>query len=75
MSYVKPTALFITFALTLPHPSGANAVTCEDVRSLSASEREYWSQRLNLTSEQRHRIWLACYGNPRHAKAAQLPTQ
>src|ERR1700730_16428183 len=76
MSFVKPAAVLITLVLTLPHLSVANAVTCEDVRSLSATEREYWSKRLNLTSEQRYQIWLACYGNSRrNAKNARLPAQ
>ncbi len=39
----------------------AHAVSCEDVRNLSPAEQDYWSKRLNLTAEQRHQIWLACY--------------
>jgi hypothetical protein len=52
----------------------ARAVTCEDVRKLSAAEQDYWSKRLNLTSDQRHRIWLACYKDyhPNHPKQEEL---
>lgn len=42
---------------TLP----AYAVSCEDVRKLSSAEQDYWSKQFNLTHEQRHRIWVACY--------------
>jgi Spy/CpxP family protein refolding chaperone len=45
------------------------AVTCEDVRSLSRAEQEYWSKQLNLTREQRHQIWQACYGRFRSGRA------
>jgi hypothetical protein len=41
------------------------AVSCEDVRSLTRAEQIYWSKRLNLTAEQKHRIWLECYGQAR----------
>lgn len=39
----------------------AHAITCEDVRSLTAAKQDYWSQILNLTSAQRHKIWVKCY--------------
>jgi hypothetical protein len=45
------------------------AVTCEDVRSLSRAEQDFWSKRLNLTREQRHQIWRACYGRFRSGRA------
>jgi len=45
------------------------AVTCEDVRGLSHAEQEFWSKRLNLTREQRHQIWQACYGRFRSGRA------
>lgn len=38
-----------------------HGITCDDVRRLSSAEQNYWSQRLNLSSEQRHRIYVACY--------------
>jgi hypothetical protein len=41
------------------------AVSCEDVRSLTRAEQIYWSKRLNLTPDQKHRIWLECYGQAR----------
>jgi hypothetical protein len=47
----------------------AQAITCEDVRSLTRAEQEYWSKRLNLTREQRHQIWQACYGKFRSGRA------
>ncbi len=43
----------------------APAASCEDVRSLTRAEQVYWSKRLNLTIEQKHRIWLECYGQAR----------
>ena len=46
-----------TCVVSLP----AQAFTCEDVRGLSKAQQDYWSKRLNLTNEQRHRIWVACY--------------
>jgi Spy/CpxP family protein refolding chaperone len=48
--------------------SSARAVTCEDVRSLTRAEQDYWSKRLNLTREQRHQIWQACYGKFRSGR-------
>jgi Spy/CpxP family protein refolding chaperone len=50
--------------------TSVQAVTCEDVRSLSRAEQEYWSKQLNLTREQRHQIWQACYGRFRSGRAA-----
>ena len=44
------------------------AVTCDVVRGLTKIEQNYWSQRLNLTPEQRQRIWLECYGQARIAE-------
>lgn len=41
------------------------AFTCEDVRGLTKAEQNYWSKQLNLTPEQRNRIWLECYGQAR----------
>lgn len=54
------TLLALTVA-TFLGSSSARAVTCEDVRSLSSEEQDYWSKRLNLSSEQRHKIWVTCY--------------
>ena len=59
-------AAALTFgAWTVP----VQAVTCEDVRSLTRAEQEYWSKQLNLTREQRHQIWQACYGKVRSGRA------
>ena len=41
------------------------AVSCEDVRSLTRAEQIYWSKRLKLTTEQKNRILLECYGQAR----------
>jgi hypothetical protein len=58
--------------------STAQAVTCQDVRDLSAAEQDYWSARLNLTSAQRQQILAACYGHHFRAhlgeRARGLPT-
>jgi|HubBroStandDraft_6_1064221.scaffolds.fasta_scaffold2724838_1 Spy/CpxP family protein refolding chaperone len=57
----------IAAVLVVASVSSAHAVTCQDVRDLSAAEQDYWSARLNLTSAQRQQIWAACYG--RHFRA------
>ena len=54
-------AIFATIALIGVASAPARAVTCEDVRHLSSAEQDYWSKRLNLSGEQRHQIWVACY--------------
>jgi len=38
-----------------------HGVTCDQVRSLSRAEQNYWCARLKLTPQQRHRIYVACY--------------
>src|ERR1700737_2195982 len=55
-----------TILLTISTP--VLAVTCEDVRGLTKAEQNYWSKRLGLTADQRHRIWLACYSQARVAE-------
>jgi len=57
--------------------SPARAVTCDDVRSLTREEQEYWAKRLNLTSEQQREIWRACYGTelPRRPKVVPVTTE
>ncbi|HEY2137190.1 MAG TPA: hypothetical protein VGH49_14965 [Xanthobacteraceae bacterium] len=45
------------------------AVDCDDVRALSKAQQIYWSKKLNLSEEQKHRIWLACYGQARSRDA------
>jgi hypothetical protein len=49
-------ALLLIFASRSP----AHAVTCDDVRSLTAAEQAYWSKRLNLSREQKDQIRRAC---------------
>ena len=62
--------LFAAAALTIGAGTvPVQAVTCEDVRGLSHAEQEFWSKRLNLTREQRHQIWQACYGRFRSGRA------
>jgi Spy/CpxP family protein refolding chaperone len=50
----------------------AHAVSCEDVRSLSTAEQDYWAKRLNLTPVQRHRIWVACYQGRQQQKPEEI---
>src|SRR5262245_12062803 len=60
--------LVISVGMLINFVSTAQACTCEDVRSLSRAEQEYWSKRLNLTREQRHEIWQACYKDYRRGR-------
>jgi Spy/CpxP family protein refolding chaperone len=57
---VLATAIAVTSLVT-----PAAAVTCDDVRALSASQREYWAKRLGITAEQRQQIKLECFGGGR----------
>ncbi|MGA3302019.1 MAG: hypothetical protein ABSC72_01865 [Methylovirgula sp.] len=59
--------LFLVCGLVPAAAQSFNGVSCDDVRHLSKAEQDYWSQRLNLSSAQRHRIYVACYEkyNPR----------
>ena len=52
--------------------SSAMAFTCDDVRSLSSAEQDYWAKRLGVTPTERHRIWVACYRDYRPGLQAQL---
>jgi Spy/CpxP family protein refolding chaperone len=68
---VLATAIAVT-SLATP----AAAVTCDDVRALSPSQREYWAKRLGITPEQRQQIKLECFGGGRkslrrHQQASQ----
>jgi hypothetical protein len=60
---------FLAVTATGLMTSPALAVSCEDVRGLTKAEQNYWSKRLNLTVEQRHRIWLECYSQTRVLEA------
>jgi Spy/CpxP family protein refolding chaperone len=50
----------------------AHAVSCEDVRNLSKAEQDYWSKQLNLSAEQRHQIWVACYQGYKQPKPEEI---
>ena len=56
-------AALLFFALVPASAQTFQGVTCDDVRHLSPAEQNYWSARLNLSAEQRHRIYVACYQN------------
>jgi hypothetical protein len=63
MNVIKIAAAAVSLLVCLG-PAGAqsyNGISCDDVRALSSAERNYWSKRLNLSAEQRHRIYVACY--------------
>ena len=64
-------AIFATIAIISLASVPARAVTCEDVRHLSSAEQDYWSKRLNLSGEQRHRIWVACYRDYHSERASR----
>lgn len=67
MTVVKWSAvLFLLSGLMPAAAQSYHGVTCDDVRRLSPAEQNYWSERLNLSAEQRHRIYIACYQNYRH---------
>ena len=58
---IQLAALFLVCGLVPAVAQSYNGVSCDDVRHLSPAEQDYWSQRLNLSSAQRHRIYVACY--------------
>jgi hypothetical protein len=54
-------AAALPFAGLMPAAAQSfHGITCDDVRALSATERDYWSTRLNLSPIQRHRIDVTC---------------
>jgi hypothetical protein len=58
MPTLKQSMMLIAAAMLVGAATASvQAVTCEDVRSLSRAEQDYWSKRLHLTREQRHQIW------------------
>jgi hypothetical protein len=69
MRVLSVSGVVVSVGILVGLVSTAQAFTCEDVRSLSRTEQEYWSKRLNLTREQRHQIWQACYGKFRSGRA------
>jgi hypothetical protein len=56
-----------TFLGSMP----ARAFTCEDVRGLNTAEQNYWSKQLQLSSAQRHLIWVTCYRDY-HPRAEEI---
>jgi hypothetical protein len=54
-------SLFLVCGLLPAAAQSFHGVSCDDVRRLSQAEQDYWAQRLNLSSGQRHRIYVACY--------------
>lgn len=56
-------AVFLVCGFGPAFAQSFHGITCDDVRRLSPAEQNYWSQRLNLSSDQRHRIYVACYQN------------
>jgi Spy/CpxP family protein refolding chaperone len=57
--------LAATAAVLMISSTPVLAFTCEDVRGLTKAKQNYWSKLLNLTPDQRHRIWLECYSQAR----------
>jgi Spy/CpxP family protein refolding chaperone len=57
--------LAATTAVVMISATPVLAFTCEDVRGLTKAKQNYWSKLLNLTPDQRHRIWLECYSQVR----------
>lgn len=69
---MKVGALIILGAALVLSSMPARAATCEDVRSLGSTEQNYWSKVLHLSSQQRQRIWAACYRDY-HANRQETP--
>lgn len=62
MKVVKWSAvLFLLSGLMPVAAQSFHGVTCDDVRALSQAEQNYWSERLHLSAEQKHRIYVTCY--------------
>jgi hypothetical protein len=41
----------------------AQAVTCEQVRSLTRAQQDYYAKKFGITAAQRQEIYLRCYKN------------
>ena len=54
--------LGVSLCVLVSGSTSALAVDCDNVRALTKVEQNYWAKRLNLTADERHRIWQACYG-------------
>jgi hypothetical protein len=60
---ITSAAMFLMVGLLPAAAQSYNGITCDDVRGLSRAEQNYWSNRLNLSAGQRHRIYVTCYQN------------
>jgi hypothetical protein len=61
------TALFLA-ALAPAAGQSYHGITCDDVRALTAAERDFWSSHLNLSAGQRHAIEATCLQNHRRGR-------
>jgi len=65
-------ALSATTAIVLTASATPSlAFSCDDVRGLTRVEQSYWSKQLDLTADQRHRIWVECYGSAAPARVIE----
>ena len=60
-----------TVVLLMASSTASLAITCDDVRGLTRAEQNYWSKQLNLTPDQRHRIWVECYSQTPSARVIE----
>jgi hypothetical protein len=56
-------AALLVFGLAPASAQLDHGINCDDVRLLSGGERDYWSARFNLSAEQLHLLYKACYQN------------
>ena len=63
--------LAVTTAVLVATSTPSLAITCDDVRGLTRAEQSYWSKQLNLTPDQRHRIWVECYSQTPSARVIE----
>jgi Spy/CpxP family protein refolding chaperone len=63
--------LAVTTAVLVASSTPSLAITCDDVRGLTRAEQNYWSKQLNLTPDQRHRIWVECYSHTPSARVIE----
>jgi Spy/CpxP family protein refolding chaperone len=69
--FVSIALLAATTAVLTASSTPSLAITCDDVRGLTRVEQNYWSKQLNLTHDQRHRIWVECYGTAAPARVIE----
>jgi Spy/CpxP family protein refolding chaperone len=63
--------LAVTAAVLVASSTPSLGITCDDVRGLTRAEQNYWSKQLNLTPDQRHRIWVECYSQTPSARVIE----